>query len=407
MKVGVFFGSRSCEHDVSIVTGLQAIQNIDSEKYEIVPVYIDRDGSWYTDEGLLNYESYALTMKKAYDVQRCVPAPYGDGKLALYKHPLRGGLFFSKLKPFVVIDVALLAFHGVNGEDGSIQGLLELYNVPYTSAGMFGSSVGMDKIGMKAFFRGCGFPVLPYAWFTRDRWEKEPNEVLMNLESELEYPMFVKPANLGSSIGISKAADRESLMEAIEVAKAYDRKILVEKGLVELDEINCAAVGYGESITVSMCEQPVSWQEFLTFDDKYMRSGGKGMESLTRQIPAPISRELTAQIQKLTEDIFRCMDMKGVMRVDFMIDKQSGNVYVNEVNTIPGSLSFYLFEPMGISYKQLLGKMIDSALDAHADKQRNNFSYDSMILTKVAAGRLKGGKGGFGKLGGKMGSVKR
>ncbi len=391
MKLGVFYGSRSCEHDVSIVTGLQAIQNIDSQKYDIVPVYIDRDGAWYTDEGLLNHESYALTMQKAYDVQRCVPAPYGENKLALYKYPLRGGLFFSKLKPFVVIDVALLAFHGVNGEDGSIQGLLELYNVPYTSAGMFGSSVGMDKIGMKAFFRGCGFPVLPYAWFTRDKWEQEPNEVLMNLESELEYPMFVKPANLGSSIGISKAVDRESLMNAIEIAKAYDRKILVEKGLVELDEINCAAVGYGENITISLCEQPVSWQEFLTFDDKYMRGGGKGMESLSRQIPAPISKEMTASIQKLTEDIFRCMDMKGVMRVDYMIDKQTGVTYVNEVNTIPGSLAFYLFEPMGISYRQLLDKMVDSALEAHRDKQKNNFSYDSLILTKMSVGGLKGG----------------
>jgi len=394
MILGVLYGSRSCEHDVSIVTGLQAIQNVDKAKYDVRPVYIDRDGAWYTGDGLLNYAAYGSPMSQAYDVDRCIPAPHPGGKLALYQYPIKSGFFFTKKKPLLVIDVALLAFHGVNGEDGSVQGLMELYNVPYTSAGLPGSSVGMDKVGMKAFFRGCGFPILPYAWFTRKKWEKEPNEILMGIEKDLPYPLFVKPANLGSSIGISKAVDRQTLIEAIDVAKAYDRKILVEKGLADVVEINCAAVGYDDDITVSLCEQPVSWKEFLTFDEKYLSGGGKGMESQTRRIPAPISRELTSKIQELTKDIFCCLDLKGVARMDFLIDKTTGAHYINEVNTIPGSLAFYLFEPMDIPYNKLIDRMVDSALEAHREKQKNDFSYDSKILEKMKLGGLKGGKTG-------------
>lgn len=402
MVLGVLFGSRSCEHDVSIVTAVQAMQNIDQKKYNIVPVYIDRDGKWYTGDGLANMANYQVSMKEAYGVTPCIPAPYGGNKLALYKWPLRGFIF--KMKPLAVIDVVLPAFHGVNGEDGSVQGMLELYNVPYACPGITGSAVGMDKTVMKACFKGCGFPMLPYVWFTRDHYEKAPNEIIMKIEEELTYPVFVKPANLGSSIGISKANDREGLLNAIDIAKAYDRKILVENGLTELDEINCAAVGFGENVTVSLCEQPVSWEDFLTFDDKYMRSNsGKGMESLQRKIPAPISDQMTKTIQDMTRDVFNCLDLKGVCRIDYMIDKVTGNLYINEINTIPGSLSFYLFEPLGIYYSKLIDMMIDSAIKAHEEKQKNDFSFDSQILKKVGSG-LSGAKGG--KLGGKMGGSK-
>ncbi len=404
MVLGVLYGSRTCEHDVSVVTALQAMQNVDQNKYELAPIYIDNDGSWYTGEGLLNLGIYTAPMGEAYDIFRCVPAPYGEGKLALYRFPIRGSIPFIKVKPLKVIDVALLAFHGVNGEDGSAQGLLEMYNVPYTSAGIAGSALGMDKIMMKLFFNGCGVPILPYVWFTRDEWKKDGGRVLSGVEKDLTYPVFVKPANLGSSIGISKATDRESLMQAIDVACAYDSRILVEQGLSELDEINCAAVGYEDEVTVSLCEMPVSWEEFLTFDEKYLQGNrGKGMENLNRKIPAPISDEMTRTIQAMTEKVFRFMNLKGVVRIDYMIDKTTGKLYINEVNTIPGSLAFYLFEPMGIPYRRLIDKMVDAALKEHAQKASSTFSYDSRILTKMAAAGLKGGKVG-GKLGGKMGS---
>lgn len=402
MVLGVFFGSRSCEHDVSIVTALQAIQNIDM-KHTVVPVYIDRTGAWWTGDGLLNVASYSGPMNEAYEVTRVIPAPVGACQLGLYKYPLRGFLF--KQRPLITIDVVLPAFHGVNGEDGSVQGMLELYNVPYACPGIAGSAVGMDKIIMKTFFQGAGMPVLPYCWFTRGDWDANREAMIASVENTLRYPVFVKPANLGSSIGISKAQDRQGLIEAVEIAKAYDRKILVEQGLSELDEVNCAAVGYGDDVTVSLCEQPVSWEEFLTFDEKYLRGskGVKGMQSLRRKIPAPISTQMTQRVAKMTADVFKRLDMKGVIRVDYMIDRTDGNLYINEVNTIPGSLAFYLFEPMGISYRQLLDRMIDAALKAHADKQLNNFSYDSQILSKLAdGGGLKGGKLGA-KNGGKLG----
>lgn len=400
MVLGVFFGSRSCEHDVSIVTALQAIQNIDM-KHRVVPVYIDREGAWWTGDGLLNVASYSGPMTEAYEVTRVIPAQVGDCQLGLYKYPLRS--FFFKQRPLTTIDVALPAFHGVNGEDGSIQGMFELFNVPYACPGITGSAVGMDKIIMKTCFQGAGLPVLPYCWFTRGDWDNRREEMIGQVEKTLAYPVYVKPANLGSSIGISKAKDREGLIEAVEVAKAYDRKILVEQGLEQLDEINCAALGYGDDVTVSLCEQPVSWESFLTFDEKYMRGGkgSKGMQSLRRKIPAPISEELTVRIQQMTADVFKRMDMKGVIRVDYMISKADGTLYINEVNTIPGSLAFYLFEPMGIPYRELLERMVDAALKAHKDKQLNNFSYDSQILSKLSAGGgLKGGKLG-GKMGGK------
>ena len=238
--------------------------------------------------------------------------------------------------------------------------------------------------------------------------------VLDRVEREIGYPAFVKPANLGSSIGITKARDRQSLADAIDTAASFDRRILVEHGVDHPDEVNCAAVGYGKNVTVSVCEMPVSWQEFLTFDEKYLRGGkggnkggvkggvksampakgmpvkgggGKnGMASLSRQIPAPIPDEMTNEIRSMTEQIFRVMDLKGVVRVDYIIDKAENKVYVNEVNTIPGSLAFYLFEPVGISYRELIDRMVDAAIEAHEEREASSFSFQSAILTKATGG---------------------
>ena len=254
----------------------------------------------------------------------------------------------------------------------------------------------MDKIAMKLIYKGCGLPVLDMCWFERSDWERDRKAVLDRVEQEVGYPAFVKPANLGSSIGISKAKDRAGLEAAIDTAASFDRRILVEVGVEKPEEVNCAAVGFGGDVTVSLCEMPVSWEEFLTFDDKYMRGGkggkgGKGgakggMQSLARKLPAPIPDEMTRQIQDMTARIFRVMDLKGVVRVDYIIDPAKNQVYVNEVNTIPGSLAFYLFEPMGIRYPQLLDKMVESALAAYRERQASSFSYGSAILAKVAGG---------------------
>ncbi|MDR0928295.1 MAG: D-alanine--D-alanine ligase, partial [Oscillospiraceae bacterium] len=270
IKLAVLFGGRATEHDVSVITALQCMDAADAAQYDLIPVYIARDGAWYIGESLRKMDFMRAFKPNAPGITRVYPdlTPGSGALMAVRKGQglLRGGQ-----DQFVVaarIDAALLAFHGMHGEDGAVQGVLELMNIPYTSSGLVGSAVGMDKIAMRALFRGCGFPVLPDIWFSRDEWEKEPDAIIARAETALPYPMFVKPANLGSSIGISRATDREKLREAIEVALSYDRRVIVERGVDKPIEVNCSVLGFGADVTPSVLEMPVSWQEFLTFDEK-------------------------------------------------------------------------------------------------------------------------------------------
>lgn len=415
LKVAVIYGSRTCEHDVSIVSALQAMDNLDKNEYEVVPVYIARDGQWYTGRLLRNITFYSAFKPEL--VTHVAPVMSGDGKLTLMPvtsiapHGFKGMMkvLMSNMNlgedTVEKCDVVLPVMHGMNGEDGTLQGLLELFNVPYTSTGVLGSALGMDKIAMKQFFRGCGLPVVDGMWFARTEWNKNRDAVLERVEGSCPYPVYVKPANLGSSIGISRATDRASLIKAIETAVEYDRRILVERGIEKPVEINCSALRVNGEVRASLCEMPASWEEFLTFDDKYLRGSksgkGQGMESLSRKVPAPISDELTNRIQHMTTEVYNAMDCKGVVRIDYMLD--GDKLYINEINIIPGSLAFYLWEPLGISFKQMLDCMIEDAFTAYAEKNRSVFSYDSSILRSVQGG-LKGAKGGklsaSGKLGG-------
>lgn len=418
LKVAVIYGSRTCEHDVSIVSALQAMDNLDKNEYEIVPVYIARDGQWYTGRLLRNITFYSAFKPEL--VTHVAPVMSEDGKLTLMPvtsiapHGFKGmvKVLMSNMNlgedTVEKCDVVLPVMHGMNGEDGTLQGLLELFNVPYTSTGVLGSALGMDKIAMKQFFRGCGLPVLDGMWFARSEWNKNHDEVLNRVESSCPYPVYVKPANLGSSIGISRATDRQSLIKAIETAVEYDRRILVERGIEKPVEINCSALRIKGEVRASLCEMPASWEEFLTFDDKYLRGSksgkGQGMESLARKVPAPISDELTQRIQHMTTQVYNAMDCKGVVRIDYMLD--GDELYINEINIIPGSLAFYLWEPLGISFKEMLDCMIEDAFTAYAEKNRSVFSYDSSILRSVQGG-LKGAKGGkLGGSGSKLGGGK-
>lgn len=418
LKVAVIYGSRTCEHDVSIVSALQAMDNLDKNEYEIVPVYIARDGQWYTGRLLRNITFYSAFKPEL--VTHVAPVMSEDGKLTLMPvtsiapHGFKGmvKVLMSNMNmgedTVEKCDVVLPVMHGMNGEDGTLQGLLELFNVPYTSTGVLGSALGMDKIAMKQFFRGCGLPVVDGMWFARSEWNKNHEEVLNRVESSCPYPVYVKPANLGSSIGISRATDRQSLIKAIETAVEYDRRILVERGIEKPVEINCSALRIKGEVRASLCEMPASWEEFLTFDDKYLRGSksgkGQGMESLARKVPAPISDELTQRIQQMTTQVYNAMDCKGVVRIDYMLD--GDELYINEINIIPGSLAFYLWEPLGISFKEMLDCMIEDAFTAYAEKNRSVFSYDSSILRSVQGG-LKGAKGGkLGGSGSKLGGGK-
>ena len=398
MNIAVFFGSRSCEHDVSIVSALQCIEATKAAGFNVTPVYISRDGLWYTGEPLENIETFREFNPMTKGITRVtldVTANAGD----LWAWPpQRAGLFAKVPAPLCHIDCVIPVFHGWHGEDGTIQGLLEMANIPYASSGVLGSAIGMDKIAMKQILRGAGFPVLDFVWFTREQLKKERQAVIERVEKEIKYPAFIKPAALGSSIGVSHAKNREELERALDVAASYDRRILVEVGVVHPVEINCAAVGYGEDVRASVCEMPVpsSNDTFLDFWQKYLRNAStkgedsRGMKSLSRVVPAPIGDELTGRIQTMTCDIFKLLDCCGTVRVDFILD-QNDMLFVNEPNTIPGSLAFYLWKASGLDFPKLIEKMVEDALRAHADKNSSVFAYDSSILKKVAAG-AKGSK---------------
>ncbi len=398
LNIAVIFGSRSCEHDVSIISALQLIEAAKTAGFTVIPVYISREGLWYTGEALTQIETFREFNPMGKGITRVnldVSANAGD----LWAWPpQRAGLFAKVPAPIAHIDVAIPVLHGLHGEDGTVQGLLEMANIPYASSGVLGSAVGMDKIAMKQMLRGAGYPVLDYVWLTRDQLKADREAIVERIEREIKYPAFVKPAALGSSIGVSKATNREELDKALDLAASYDRRILVEVGINNPVEINCAALGYGEDVRTSVCEMPVpsTGDKFLNFFEKYLRNVGtkgessRGMKSLSRVVPAPIGEELTERIQRMTKEIFRLLDCRGTVRIDFILD-ENDVLYVNEPNTIPGSLAFYLWQECGVSFGKLVEIMVEDALRAHADKNTNVFAFDSTILQKVAAG-AKGSK---------------
>ena len=375
VQLGVIFGSRSCEREVSIISAVQLMNHVDSEKYDVIPVYIGENGVWYTGNALRRIETYTpFDPNKAGIEAVALDVTAGSGAL-LANRPGKG-LFSHPTQVMVArLEVCVIVMHGLNGEDGTLQGMLELANLPYTSTGVAGSAIGMDKIMMKQFFRGAGtLPCLPDCWFTRAMYQQDKNAVLDKVEKELGYPVFVKPANLGSSIGV-----------------------LVEKGLDHPIELNCSVLGYDGDVEASPIEMPLSGQQFLDFKEKYLANGGsKGMASLHRVLPAPIEDSLRDKIQAMSCDIFRMLDCKGVVRIDYMFDRASEQVYITEINTIPGSLAFYLWENKGVKYSQLIDRMVDCARKAHEDRNMRNYAYSSDILKGVSLGGAKGAKGSKG-----------
>lgn len=402
-QLGVIFGSRSCEREVCIISAVQLMNHVDPEKYDVIPVYISETGVWYTGEALRRIETYQHFNPDAKGVEQVqLDMTAGSGAL-LATRPGKG--LFGKPETVVVarLQACVVVMHGLNGEDGTIQGMLELANLPYTSTGVAGSAIGMDKIMMKQFFRGADLPILPDCWFTRSMWEKDRAAVLSAVEEKLGYPVFVKPANLGSSIGVSRADDREELEDSLDLAFDYDRRVLVEKGLDKPIELNCSVLGYDDDVTASPIEMPISADKFLDFKEKYLAGGGsKGMASLHRILPAPIPEELRDQLQQLSCDIFRMMDCKGVVRIDYMWDKATDKIFITEINTIPGSLAFYLWENAGVKYTELIDRMVACAFRAHEDKNMRNYAYTSDILKHVSLGGAKGAKGAKGCKGTKL-----
>ncbi|GIW06257.1 MAG: D-alanine--D-alanine ligase [Dehalococcoidia bacterium] len=391
LRVGVLFGSRSVEHDVSIVTARQVMAALDRTKYDVVPIYLAEDGRWLVGE--------ALATAPLADFKRTAPKLPGVIEAVVSPDPQRRELLTAGGKGFLglgranapAIDVAFPCVHGTNGEDGTLQGLFELANLPYVGAGVTGAAVGMDKILMKAAFRDAGIPVVDSRWFTLSAWRRDSAGILDRLEAALPYPMFVKPANLGSSVGISRAEDRNGLEYAIEVAVRYDRRILVEQGLTDIVEVNCSVLG-NDDPEPSVCEQPARWQDLLSFEDKYLAGGkAQGMSGASRQIPAPIGEALTREVQRLAVEAFKAIDCAGIARVDTLVRLADGRVWVNEINTMPGSLAFYLWEPVGISFSELCDRLIALAFERHRERQDRLTQYDNALLSQ-AGGQKTGAR---------------
>ncbi|MBN1679711.1 MAG: D-alanine--D-alanine ligase [Anaerolineae bacterium] len=385
--VGVIFGSRSVEHDVSIVTAQQVMQAMQPHKYDVVPIYITRDGRWITGAGLRDLKNFqADNIAELMGISETLisPSTQHHGMIT----PPTSGLF--RRNHVRRLDVVFPVVHGSHGEDGTLQGLLELADIPYVGAGVMASAIMRDKLMTKALLSHFDIPVVPHIGFTRQTWITDPKHILQRIKTELGYPVFVKPASLGSSIGVARAANAEEVQNYINIAANFDRRLVVETAMDEAVEINCAVMG-NDDIRASVLEQPITWQEFLTYEEKYMRSeGAAGMKGAERKIPAPISDELTGHIKKMAVDAFAALDGRGTARVDFLVKESTGEVYLNEINTMPGSLAFYLWQEDGLTPTQVVDELIELAFDAFTEKRKTTYSHKTGLIAHAAARGLKG-----------------
>ncbi len=402
-KVAVLFGGRSVEHEVSVISGLQAYAALDREKYEPVVLYIGKDGGFYTGEGLDAIEFYRGLPASLKNAVRVIPVPSEKG-VELVRYPMK------KFGNNVVaeFETALPVVHGTNVEDGTLMGFLETLGVPYASCDVMSSALGMDKYVMKAVLKAAGIPVLEAVEIDAKTFAADSDAVMDRLENEVGYPMIVKPVNLGSSVGISKAGDRRKLRASLDLAFDFSSLILVEKAIEPLREINCAVLGDREEAIASACEEPFGNDEILSFGDKYL-SGGKGgkagksggvktggaksagMSSLKRRCPAEIPDEMTAAVQRMAVETFKALGCMGVSRIDFLMKADTGELWVNEINTIPGSLAFYLWEETGLSFSKLLDRMIQLSFKRQRTREALTYTYDTNILAGVSLG-TPGGK---------------
>lgn len=363
LRVGVLFGGRSAEHEVSLVSATSIINALDKKKYEVIPIGITKEGKWVSSPN-------ALELLKGGDRLSNVP------ENILLPDPTYKSLVElnqkSEVRGQISIDVIFPVLHGTFGEDGTVQGLLELAGIPYVGAGVLGSAAGMDKIVTKQLCEQAGISVTPYVWFLRRNFQSNKKKIISTIEKKFRYPCFVKPANLGSSVGISKVYNRTQLVEGIELAMHYDRRILVEKGIENAREIEVSVLGNNEPIA-SVPGEIISSNEFYDYDAKYV--DGKS-ESV---IPATLPKDVAKKIQNYAVQGFKAIDGAGMARVDFLITRKSNRIYLNEINTIPGftSISMYpkLWEASGISYSSLLDRLIRLAFERHNEHQTFSTNY--------------------------------
>ena len=393
IRVAVMFGGKSVEHEVSVISGIQALEHLDLHKYDPIPVYISRENQMYVGSDIGKIDAY-----------RDIPGLLARSQRVMFVNQ-GGDVFLAALpsgKTVQQIDVAMPVVHGTNEEDGVLQGYLRTIGVPFTGCDVAASAVGMDKAFQKTIVREAGVPVLDCIVLYNDDYSTIET-TMDRCEHEIGYPLIVKPACLGSSVGIGIAKDRSEFERCLDDAFSYADKILVERAVTNLREINCSVVGDMGGARASVCEEPMHTGTFLTYEDKYGSGGGgstkgvkgsdtasgsgsgsggqsQGMVELARKIPAPISDEMTAQIQDYSVRAFRAMNCAGVVRIDYILDSSTGEVFLNEINTIPGSLAFYLWEATGMKYPQLLDELIRIALRRHRNEDALSFSFETHIL---------------------------
>jgi D-alanine-D-alanine ligase len=414
--IGVFFGGRSVEHEISVISALQAIAALDTERYRAVPIYITKAGRWLTGRALLDVANYRGDLASLEKMATPVYMKPVLGDHTLYSLRDTGNPFWRwNQKKIVTLDVALPVLHGTNGEDGVFQGFLELTGIPYAGCGVLSSALGMDKIAAKMVLRQSGLPVVDWVWFTDREWAARRDELTARIESEIGWPVIVKPANLGSSVGIARARDRAELNEAVAGAALYSSRLVVERMVEPLREINCSVLGSADDHLTSVCEEPLHSDEILSYADKYMSggSGSKGgaakttygsgaktpsggMSGTRRRIPADLPEAVSDRIRRLASETFRVLGCDGVARVDFLIEggPRDPKVWINEINAIPGSLSFYLWEATGVGFAALLDRLIAGALKRDRDRGHKTVSYPANIfsLGAAATGSKTGGK---------------
>lgn len=401
-NIAVFFGGRSVEHEVAVISAVQAMNSLDSEKYDITPVYITKNGEMYHSEQMINineFRNIPALLEKSMNVTLVKQG----NKFNIIE--LKKGLF---KKVIASVDIAFPIVHGTNCEDGSIVGWFELLGIPYVSCDVLSAAVGMDKAAFKCVLQKAEVPVLDCVQFYAKEYIAKKDEFISQIENKFGYPVIVKPANLGSSVGISKADTKDELLASIKDAMNYATKILVEPAVTSLRELNCSVIGDTDDCETSVIEEPVMSGEILSYDDKYKggskgskgaksdmpKAGSKssGMASLSRKIPADITDEIKSEVEKYAKETFKALGCNGVVRIDFLYDTEKEKVFVNEINTIPGSLSFYLWEPKGVKYKTLLDKMIELGFKRARTKENLQFSFDTNILENSMSFGQKGTK---------------
>ncbi len=402
IRAGVFFGGPSVEHEVSVITAMQAMAAMDSDRYLVIPVYVTKNGDFYTGEHLSRLESYRNIPQALEQAQKVLLTREGKEVCLVSARQKRFGRRFCQ-----VLDVALPIFHGTGGEDGTMQAHFERLSLPYTGPDVASSAIGMDKWAAKALFRLHGIPCVEGLKLRRSEYYADPEELCARIESAVGYPVIVKPYNLGSSVGIHKCRDRAALLEGLEDAFLYSPAVLTERAVSNLREINCAVLGDDEEARASVCEEPLNATDILTYADKYQSGGGgkggsktggskaagsRGMQSLARVVPAHLPEEVAEKIRALAIEAFRAVGACGCSRIDFLMDSETQELFVNEINTIPGSLAFYLWEESGLPFSQLMDEMVRLALKRQRQRALLHTSFETNLLQNAQLGGAKGAK---------------